>query len=144
MFFLKLHPLLVHFPIGLLITGVLLHLYAYFQKEDSVRIAAQFNIQFGFYFSLFVSIVGLAGYFFLEIQPNFESFLNLHFGFAMSSIVIFSLALLVKRFWSGKGGSFAHTLFLIIGLAGILATGYFGGELVHRFGVSTLHPVAVE
>jgi uncharacterized membrane protein len=42
MFFAKLHPLIVHFPVGLLVSGALFEIYGKVGKEEAVRVAGRF------------------------------------------------------------------------------------------------------
>ena len=72
MFFAKLHPLLVHFPIGLLVTGTLFELYGNFRGEKIVAKAGSFNIKFGFWCSIPVAAIGFLGLMSLELKDEFK------------------------------------------------------------------------
>jgi len=136
MFFAKLHPLIVHFPVGLLVSGALFEIYGKLAREEGVRIAGRFNVRLGFWCALPVAGVGFLGLLGLEETKKFEAFLSNHILSVFATLVFFLSALLISRFAKGRfqGG---YYVLLALGLIGVLATGYFGGEMVHRFGVST-------
>ena len=91
MFFAKLHPLLVHFPVGLLVSGALFELYGNFRGEKIVAKAGAFNLRFGFWCSLPVAVVGFLGLKSVELKDEFKSFVTSHMLFTLSTIVIFSV-----------------------------------------------------
>lgn len=136
---LVLHPLLVHFPVALLISGVLLEICGKFQREDTMIVAGRFNLLFGFWSALAVAVVGAVGLAGLHVKQ--KTALNSHIFFACATIVLFAAALWVQRFWKKKPGTALYFILLILGFLGVLAAGYLGGELVYRFGVATLHPI---
>lgn len=140
MFFAKLHPLIVHFPVGLLVSGALFEIYGKVRKEEAVRVAGWFNVRLGFWCALPVLAVGFLGMLSLENTEKFKSFLGNHILFALSTVLIFLAALVLSRFAKGRWGGVYYVL-LLLGLMSALATGYFGGELVHRFGVATANPL---
>ncbi len=139
MFFAKLHPLIVHFPVGLLVSGALFEIYGKLRKEEAVRVAGWFNVRLGFWCALPVMAVGFLGMLSLENTEKFKIFLGNHILFAFSTVAIFLIALLISRFAKGRWRG-VYYVFLFLGLLSALATGFFGGELVHRFGVSTSQP----
>ena len=58
MFFAKLHPLLVHFPMALLFSGTLFQLFGATQKDETILTTGNFNILFGFWSIPAVMAVG--------------------------------------------------------------------------------------
>lgn len=140
MLFAKLHPLLVHFPIGLLISGTLLEFFGRIQKEEEVLAAGQFNIRLGFWCAFPVMAVGLLGVRGLEIGEKIKPILSSHIMFAFSTTLTFALALIVYRFRNRVWVDIFYNLLLAAGLFCALGTGYFGGEMAHRFGVAGLDP----
>jgi uncharacterized membrane protein len=136
MFFAKLHPMLVHFPVGLLVSGVLFEIYGRLGKEEVVQVAGRFNVRLGFWCALPVMAVGFLGMLSLENTEKFEKFLGNHLMAAFATVIFFMMALLVARFGKGRF-QIGYYFFIGLGLISVLATGFFGGELVHRFGVST-------
>ena len=133
MFFAKLHPLLVHFPIGLLVTGTLFELYGNFRGEKIVAKAGSFNIKFGFWCSIPVAVIGFFGLMSLELKDEFKPFVANHMFFTLSTILIFFCVILLSRFRYKTWCDVLHHFLLMVGLFTVLNAGFYGGELVHRF-----------
>jgi len=133
MFFAKLHPLLVHFPVGLLVSGVLFELYGNFRGENAVAKAGSFNIRFGFWCSIPVAVIGFLGLISLELKDEFKPFVANHMFFTLSTIFIFFCVILLSRFRYKVWCNVVHHFLLMLGLFTILNAGFYGGELVHRF-----------
>ena len=136
MFFAKLHPMIVHFPVGLLVSGALFEIYGRVTKEEVVRTAGEFNVRLGFFCAFPVLAVGFLGMLSLENTEKFQKFLGNHLLAAFATVIFFLLALLISRYGGGRF-RLGYYFFLVLGLVSVLTTGFFGGELVHRFGVST-------
>jgi len=141
MIFAKLHPLLVHFPIGLLISGTLMEFFGRFQKEEAVITAGWFNIRLGFWFALPVMAVGLLGVGNLELNDKVKPFLTSHILFTFSTALTFALVIIVYRFRHKTYGNIIYNILLMAGLFCALGAGFYGGELVHRYGIATPNPV---
>lgn len=133
MFFAKLHPLLVHFPIGLLVTGTLFELYGNFRGEKIVAKAGSFNIKLGFWCSLPVAVIGFFGLMSIELKDEFKPFVVKHLFFTFSTIIIFFCVIILSRFRYKTWCNVLHHFLLMVGLFTVLNAGFYGGELVHRF-----------
>ena len=136
-FFAKFHPLIVHFPVALLTSGVVFEIYGSFKKDEVVETAGRFNTRLGFWCIFPVLIVGFLGMLSLDKTDEFKDFLSGHLRFAFLTAGTFILAMVTSRYFRNKLGRTVYFLALAAGLYCILNTGYYGGELVHRFGVST-------
>ncbi len=154
MVFAQIHPVLVPFAVALLVMGVVFEYYGKFQNEESARIAGGFNIRLGLAFAAVAAVVGILGVIGIgeifseadprlspEVKTRMRKFLSYHVLFACSTLVIFILALVAARYRKKKWGQVLYFLLLGVGLVTVLATGYCGGELVHRFGLPTPTPV---
>ena len=148
MFFANVHPILVPFAVALLLTGVVFEYYGLFQNEESARTAGGFNLRLGLAFAGvaaavgFLGVIGIADVFSEtdprlspEVKTRLRQFLLYHILFASSTVTVFILALIAFRFRKRKGFQILYFLLLAVGLCTVLATGYCGGELVHRFGL---------
>ena len=133
MFFAKLHPLLVHFPIGLLVTGTLFELYGNFRGEKIVAKAGSFNITLGFWCSIPVAVIGFFGLMSIELKDEFKPFVVKHLIFTFSTIIIFFCVIILSRFRYKTWCNVLHHFLLMVGLFTVLNAGFYGGELVHRF-----------
>jgi uncharacterized membrane protein len=134
-FFAKLHPLIVHFPVGLLTSGVVFEIYGVLRNDEVVETAGRFNIRIGFWCLFPVLLVGFLGMISLENTEKFREFLSSHLKFAFITTGIFIVAMLVSRYLNKPWGRILYFLIIVVGGICVLTTGYFGGELVHRFGV---------
>jgi uncharacterized membrane protein len=135
-FFAKIHPLIVHFPMGLLISGVVFEIYGALQNDEVAETAGRFNIQFGFWCLFPVLLVGFLGMFSLDNTEKFRDFLTSHLTYAFTTVGVFITAMLVSNYLHKPWGRILYLLLIAVGGICILFTGYFGGELVHRFQVS--------
>jgi uncharacterized membrane protein len=136
-FFAKLHPMIVHFPVGLLTSGVVFEIYGALRNDEVVESAGRFNIRFGLWSLFPVLLVGFLGMISLENTEKFRGFLSSHLKFALVTAGVFISAMLVARYFRKPWGRALYMLIIAVGGLCVLTTGYFGGELVHRFGVST-------
>lgn len=155
MAFAQIHPLLVPFAVALLVMGVIFEFYGKLQNEESARTAGGFNIRMGLAFAVVAVVVGLLGVIgigdiiseadprlSLEVKTRMRKFLSYHILFACSTVVVFILALVAARYRKRKLGEIIYFSLLGVGLVTVLATGYCGGELVHRFGLPA--PIQVQ
>ena len=141
MFFAKLHPLIVHFPIGLLVSGAVFELYGKMRDDETAETAGWFNIRLGFVCALGVMTVGFLGVISLEFSEKSKPFLSKHLLYACSTVLLFTLALIAGRFKSKAWARWGYCLLIFFGLLATISTGFYGGELVHGFGIATLQPV---
>ena len=136
-FFGKLHPLIVHFPVALLTSGVVFEIYGSLKKDEVVEAAGRFNTRLGFWCIFPVLIVGFLGMLSLDSTEKFKYFLSNHMRFVFLTTGMFIIAMVFSRYFRNPFGRVINFLALIAGLVFVLNTGYYGDELVHRFGVST-------
>ncbi|MBT5469909.1 MAG: hypothetical protein HOK41_04855 [Nitrospina sp.] len=134
-FFAKLHPLIVHFPVALLTSGVVFEIYGSLKKDEVVETAGRFNTRLGFWCIFPVLLVGFLGMLSLNNTEKFKDYLANHLSFAFLTAGAFIVAMVVSRYIPNKFGRVVYFLVLAAGLFGVLNTGYYGGELVHRFDV---------
>ena len=137
MFFAKLHPLIVHFPVGLFVSGAIFELYGSFRGEKIVAQAGAFNVRLGFWCSLPVAVVGFLGLRSIKLKDEFSLFVTNHILFTLSTILIFFGVILLSRFKNAIFGKVLYHCLLLLGLFTVLNAGFYGGELVHRFNLPT-------
>ncbi len=148
MSFAFIHPMLVPFAVALLVMGVVFEFYGKLQNEESARTAGGFNIRLGLVFAVvaaavgFLGVIGIGDVFSeadtrlsLEVKTQMKKFLSYHILFAGSTVLVFILALIAARYCKKQWGQLLYFSLLGVGLITVLAAGYCGGELVHRFGL---------
>ncbi len=132
-----LHPMIVHFPIALLIVGLLADAAGLFSKKD-------FFSNAGFYLLILGTIGVVAAYLSGDLAGDgvteagpLKQALETHEAAAKLSILLISIAALVRiafmviKRYTGSLKWIAFGLFLI-GVLSIARTGYYGGELVYK------------
>ena len=132
------HPLVVHFPIALLLTAVLLDLLALALKRPAWHRVALWNLGLG---TLGAGIAVWSGLRAAEVAKHtFEihQVMELHQKLGIATLIIGSLVA-AWRLWTrdrlGPRSRAAATL-LMAAMAGTLAYGaHLGGRLVYEFGV---------
>jgi uncharacterized membrane protein len=145
---------LVPFAVALLVMGVVFEFYGKFQNEESARTAGGLNIRLGLAFAVVAAVFGFLGVSGIgdifsetdsrlspEIKVHMKKFLSYHVLFAVSTIATFALALVTVRYCKKKWGQVVYFALIGVGLISVLASGYCGGELVHRFGLPDPSPV---
>ena len=141
------HPMLVHFPIVFLITGVALDIIVLAIKKDlagrkGLSMIATSALLLG---TLFAGLAAIFGDIALDkaISLGFPSGpLETHETFALITITIFSFYCLLRlaalwRRYSLRG--FIGWISILPGIVGVvllIITAYYGGELVYHFGVN--------
>jgi len=132
-----LHPLLVHFPIALVIFGFLAELaFLFFKKENSLSKMGYYLLIAG---TLAAIVTWLTGNFFTtemdgaagKIRETHELFATITLGFLVVTSVLRTALLMLKN----ENPALKITAFILYGFAAISVgiTGYFGGTLVYNF-----------
>ena len=135
------HPIVVHFPLALVVTAALLLVAArLWRQERQAKMLATvgtWNLCIGAVAALFALASGLAGLIGLHAGLAAHQSIFLHVKWAICT----SLALLLVAVWRGAGAaqeSRPSWLFIVILLgmtAALVVTGYQGGQNVYRHGV---------
>lgn len=136
-----LHPIAIHFPLALLISGGLFSLGSRLTTHEGVRHAFQatgaWNFRIGAVFLLPALLTGWAAYQTVAHDAPSHAAMTLHRNWALATGTVF-LGVAVLD-WRGQGaawpkGGLAWTA-LFLGLALLGVTGYLGGNLVYRHGL---------
>jgi uncharacterized membrane protein len=142
----NIHPIVVHFPIALFITGLVIDVIGHlFQKETAKKIG------------LVLVILGAVGALAAMVTGNFaeeqvedklsragEHILDRHEDLgkltAYLLLIVAAIRALIATGWLNRWrfvAGAALAIYLIVGLIGLgtlTVTGYYGGELVYRYG----------
>lgn len=130
-----LHPLLVHFPIALLILGGAVQILALWKREPFEKIAT-FLLVIGFISGLVTYFTGDSGVRFARqyLTSNVRSMVRPHETFAQLSLFTFALLLLVKFVPKLRLSKIFIPAIVILSLTGatlVGITGHYGGKIVY-------------
>ncbi len=135
------HPIAVHFPLALVVTGTFALTAARLEIlrrfAATLAIVGTWNLCLGAIAALLAVATGLAAVIHLQVGLAARLAISLHVKWALFTTV----GLLLLAAWRGAGSaqdsrpsrSFLVLLWLVT--AGLLVTGYRGGQNVYRFGV---------
>lgn len=131
----RLHPMVVHFPIALLVTGLCFEAYALFKKgPDWLSLTAKWLLWIGTLSA--IAAVGsglLAEKTAPHVPPAWET-LEEHETLGFWTLGIFAVLSAWRLFLKDRWRIWAFALWCVA--AGLLvATGSHGGELVYEYGV---------
>jgi len=133
-FFGRLHPILVHFPIGILILGFILEILSYTRRFRHVRGAVSVTIFTGVVSSAFSVVTGLL----LSEEGGYEPdllFRHRLFAFMTLGFSVMLLVIINYGKYLPKSRRKPARLIVFLTLMGILTiTGNFGGALTHGRG----------
>lgn len=133
------HPLIVHFPIALLLTSILADLLGLLRPGSVFKEIAFFLLILGAVGAIAAGVSGDRASETVAPLPALREAVEQHEDFGTGTIWLF-LALLLARLYlvtKGRFVSIFRTTYLLISLiAGglLMATGYSGGRLVYEYG----------
>jgi uncharacterized membrane protein len=135
------HPLVVHFPLALVLIATPLLLAARLVRSDTIAsttaVVGTWNLCLGAVAALFALATGLSAVLDLDVDAAARQAISLHMKWAMFS----TLALVLLAVWRGAGTapasrpSWVFLVVLLAAAAALAVTGYHGGENVYEFGV---------
>jgi uncharacterized membrane protein len=135
------HPIVVHFPLALIVTAALLLSGARLLRPESraatLATVGTWNLCLGALAALIALATGLAAVLDLHVGAAAHQAISTHLKWA----ILATLALVLLAVWRGAG-SVAQArpswLFLIVlwaATAALVETGYRGGQNVYRYGI---------
>jgi uncharacterized membrane protein len=135
------HPLVVHFPIALVVVAAALLLAARLLRSETLAATAAtvgtWNLCLGAVAALFALATGLSAVLDLDVSTAARQAISAHMKWAMLT----TLLLVLLAVWRGAGttaGSKPSWIFIVVLLAASVAlgvTGYRGGKNVYEYGV---------
>jgi uncharacterized membrane protein len=144
------HPMAVHFPLALTVTGALALSAARVAPPDrhgaTLAEVGTWNLCLGAVGALFALGTGLAAVASLELAPAARAAVGLHVKWAIFT----TAALALLAVWRGAGvdpQSRPSRVFLVVlwaVTAALIVTAYRGGQNVYRYGVGVAQGAALE
>src|SRR3990172_9561222 len=139
------HPLTVHFPIALLFTSVFFDLLGIITENKNFRQTGFWLLILGLMGGIVAAIFGFWVEEAVEAAGVPEHAVDLHETFAVITLIVFGV-LLVFRWWvKNRWSARDRVIYLCTAMLGLLllgTTGFYGGELVYRYGAGVKSPVA--
>lgn len=132
----EIHPSLVHFPIALLLGGVLVDLYAWWRREDLARVATGLLVA-GVVTGAMAALAGVLAFYTVPSSHTEEAhrLVLWHIGTAASMFVLFTVAVIVR--WRRRS-SVPPPMIRILGLFAamvLLIAAALGGRIVYHGGM---------
>jgi uncharacterized membrane protein len=135
------HPLVVHFPIALVLAATALLLGARLLRNESLAATAAtvgtWNLCLGSFAALFALGTGLGAVLDLDVSAAARQAISVHLKWAMFT----TLLLLLLAIWRGAGTasrsrpSWLFLMVLVAASAALIFTGYRGGKNVYEYAV---------
>jgi len=135
------HPIVVHFPLALVVTATLCLSAARLLRGErtaaTLATVGTWNLCLGALGALFALGTGLAAVVHLQVSPAAHQAISTHVKWAVSS----TLVLVLLAMWRGAGvaqesrPSWIFAVVLMAATAALVMTGYRGGQNVYRYGV---------
>ena len=138
------HPMVVHFPIALLITSVVFDVLAMRWRHKSFQDAGFYTLIAGLLGAAVAVLTGAMAEEVAEDKGIPESVLEIHEALGYATLLFFIGLLALRLLMRWKLIKEIPALYLAMGVAGIMilsAAGYFGGSLVYDFGAGVSMPV---
>jgi hypothetical protein len=121
----RFHILIVHFPIGVIFLAALMEVLSYFTVFSYLRATVPFTLWLSFFGAIMATV---AGYLLMSVEGFAGRALDLHLYFGLA-VVVFTLLTLIFYL---KGKRFVADLALGASVFATMASGHFGGAMVHE------------
>jgi uncharacterized membrane protein len=135
------HPVVVHFPLALVVLATALLLAARLTRREALAATlatvGTWNLCFGAAAALLALASGLAAVLDLHVGIEARQAISLHLRWAIFT----TLALVLTAVWRGAGTasasrpSWIFLIVLMLATSALVMTGYRGGQNVYHFGI---------
>lgn len=128
------HPLVVTLPIGAWVTAVVFDVAAFFASDEEIfATGAQWLYAIGIIGAVVAAVLGLLDYTRLTARTPAKRIATIHMILNITALLVFIAAWAVHL--GNDDATVAGLVLGIIGVAGLGASGFLGGELIYRHGV---------
>jgi uncharacterized membrane protein len=129
----EIHPVLVHFPLGLLLTAVALDLYAAIRRRTDLTVATTWLMIGGVTAGLLATAAGVLAFATVPAHTTrAHTMMYWHLGFAATALIVLGLVAYAR--WRHPAVSRAARGGGVLGALLLGVAGYLGGSLVFRGG----------
>lgn len=137
-FKMPLHPLVVHFPIALLLVGTLIEIVS-LKYRKQLNLTGTILLTLGFISGCIAFLTGDSGERFAEMHfgEEVESLIHAHEDMARNAMITFGAALFIKLYthFTVKNLRLLYSIVIVLALlgSGLLAyAGHLGGQIVYE------------
>ena len=132
-----LHPMLVHFPIGLFLLSLILDVASYILDAPNFAVrAAYYAIAFGIGGALLAAVAGFADWSEIRLDHPSKKTATTHMALNLTATALFGMNWYLRVSQLDDTQTPLGSLLLsLVGVAIILASGYLGGTMVYDNGV---------
>ena len=129
----RLHPLIVHFPIGLLVTALILELLTLTGKRNGLREGITWMVYLG---SVGAVVAALCGWLLITFEDYGDPLVQSHqnFGLATTLLSITSALLLNRAIHNKSSNYLPYRITLLLTVISLFITGHQGASLTHGSG----------
>ena len=137
----RLHPVLVHFPVALILTAFAAEMVFVARRDERFSTAARVMIHAGAWLGAAAALAGFVRADAIVIAPDVQNAFAVH---RIAGIAVPVLAFLAAAFADGVRRSgqiwelFVYRIILALAAAAVVVAGYHGGELVYGAGFFSL------
>ena len=138
------HPMLIVFPLGLLATAVVFDILYFITDHANFSIAAGYMIAAGVLSGLVAAVFGLVDWLAIPAGTRARQVGLLHGAGNVVVVVLFAISWVIRYradSWDTTAGEFVPAVIGFV-IAGV--TGWLGGELVERHGISVEDGASVD
>jgi uncharacterized membrane protein len=140
-----LHPLTVHFPIALLFTSVFFDLLGILTEKKQLSQTGWWLLILGLVGGAVAAGFGMWTEEQVEASGVPEAAVDRHEAFALTTMAVFAALAVVRWRMRARWSSRDRVIYLSVAMVGLLLlgiTGFYGGELVYRYGAGVESPAA--
>lgn len=128
------HPMLIELPLGLLPFSLMMDLLHLVTRKKSFADAAYYSLIGGYLGACASGLAGGADYFTIPPNQPAKKVANMHATLNIAGMGLYSLNLLMRR-CRERRSSLLTTVMSMVGVTGLLISGWFGGHMVYEYGV---------
>jgi len=134
----NIHPMTIHFTIGLFMTAVLFEIFGKLFSKDQLRIAGHWNLILALVSACVSVATGLWAAKSAPHNAQIHEMIEKHEALGITVLVIIVLMNIYNLFLKKRLNPKFESLYFALAIAGIIAISigsYIGGEMVFRYGV---------
>jgi len=134
----NIHPMTVHFTIGLFMAAVFFELFGKMLSKESLRIAGRWNLLVALLCAILSVSTGLYAESTAPHSGQVHEMLEKHEALGITVLVIVVVMNIYNLFLKKRLKPIFDTVYIVIGIAGLVVISfgaYYGGEMVYRYGV---------